>query len=967
MSGILIVDEWQLRGASAEIVSVLRANRAWDGLLPVNGWARVAQALDTRIPFDERVTHAMSLVRDIQRADLAARWLPRFDRLPEHEFRQEFYPAYRDHSVHTLKVWLLGLYLFETVSGLREPLVSVLRARSASDSDAVTLFRRWWTPAALWHDAGYPFEAEALATDAEVRLDLLKQVADALSADGFQDGLRSVGIDPSPANLAQIHRAGRHVPFVFESMVEFLENGDDGGVIDTLWRRLGLQVKDQDRSERFLDDLTMKAVTGRPPFHDHGTFGAILLLRGCSSVDNFLDELTKALGDSRFRNLASAIPNPAKAKLDEAYLEFLESRSLIDMAAEAIAYHNIDFRSVDRSTLANIFGPNGVRPIADLEHEPHLVFLAIADTLQNWDRPHYRPQPARQRPAVIGDHMLLQGYEGKIRIAIEGESDPVKRVRNLFGGWIGGVDEIFAAKAQFSRRGDIQSLEAAPTISVIDDSAAQLGQLRRDIAIASQRARDALVRNQPRALVEAAEILEPVLQRAGQVRTRLTQAHQAELDVALRGPELRAVERQAVVAIQPGTLLPIGCVQERIGGGGFGEVYRVLETKRGGSRMLALKVFHGFELDDVTKRFYFERGFRAMESLRYERRVVSVDRMLQVPFALSMDYVEGINLEQVAKERRDVHARLHMLHQVAETLASAHNKGIIHRDVKPANVLLDRAHEGEPVLTDFDLAHISGKTTRAAAHYASQLYGAPEQFNKRLDDWSRKPCVDVYGFGALAFHVLTFREPPLSGQFGEEQWALVRQSLEGMLPATVLHRLTRLLQDTTIPNPGSRLGNVEEMQQMEYVVRELAACRRVSAFTDDHRIPWLDWAREIAYTVTGETEHDNPQEFDSRSGGTTWRTELRDDAKTVILNCTLNREPRYEGVNYKGFTRSSARQVDRTLERFGKIDRAPRAMRHGQLGAAGSHMNIEVKQSEMTRSSAREIGELVSALARAVE
>jgi len=383
--------------------------------------------------------------------------------------------------------------------------------------------------------------------------------------------------------------------------------------------------------------------------------------------------------------------------------------------------------------------------------------------------------------------------------------------------------------------------------------------------------------------------------------------------------------------------------------------------------MLALKVFHGFELDDTIKRFYFERGFQAMSSLRYERRVVRVDRMLQVPFALSMDYVEGINLEDAAKERRNIHERLRLLHQIAETLASAHNKGIIHRDVKPANVLLGRGHDSDPVLTDFDLAHISGKTTRAAAHYASQLYGAPEQFNKRLDEWSRKPCVDVYGFGALAFHTLTFREPPLSGQFGSEQWELVRMSLEGMLPVTALSRLTHLLERTTVRDPEVRLSDIDEMQQMEYVVRELATCRRESDFSDDREIPWTDWTREVSHAVTGETEGNDPLEFSSLSGGTTWRLGLRDAGRTVTLNCTLNRGPHYEGVNYQGYARNSARQVDRALERFGKIDKAPRAIRHGQLGTANSSMSIEVKSFKMTRSGAREIGELVSALVRAVE
>lgn len=965
MDGVLSIDRWQLRGANAEIISVLCGGKTWSNIFSDADWARVAQALDTRTPPNERVTFAMKLLRDIQRRDQAARWIPRFDQLPEHEFRQEFYPAYRDHSVHTLQVWLLGLYLFETVGQIREPLVSLLRSRSASDRDEATLFQRWWTFTALWHDTGYPFESEELASNDNVRLDRLTQLAEVLSGDGFQDGLRSLGIDPTPAMLAQFHRAGRHVPFAFGSVVEFVETSDENGVIDRLWRRLGLPLKSNDRAERFLDDLTVKAAAGRPPFHDHGTLGALLFLRGCSAADSFLSELTSALGDKRFRSLSEAIPAPTKNQLDETYLEFLEARPVLEMAAESIAYHNFNFRSIDAPTLDELFGPNGTRPTASLKLEPHLVFLAIADTLQDWDRHHFRPNTGTYRPTTTSDQMLLQGCGDKIRVALDNHMDPVRRVQDLFTGWIEGVNDLFEAGAKFSRPDIVQSSQFAPTIGAVEEAATKVSQLQREIAIAAERAHNALIRNQPRAIIEAADILEPVLRRIAEARPKLTQAHQNELDSALRSPAMQNVERHAVVAIQPGRLLPIGVVQERIGGGGFGEVYRVLDTNRGGSRLVAFKVFHGFEIDNATKRFYFERGFRAMESLRYEHGVVAVDRMLHVPFGMSMEYVAGNNLEEATKERRDVHERLSLLQQIAETLASAHHKGIIHRDVKPANVLLDSNRNGDPVLTDFDLAHITGKTTVARAHFASQLYGAPEQFNKRFEDWSRKPCVDIYGFGALMYHVLTFREPPLSGLFGNEQWSLINQSLGDMLPATAIRRIVSLVQATTHPNPRQRLESIEELQQMEYVVRELAKCRRDSASTDKDRMSWADWLRELAYTVTGDTNHDMPQEFVSRSGGTRWRIESREGS--LSIDCVLERDPRFEGVNYMGFSRSSARQVDRTLESFGKIDKSPRARRHGQLRSAGSQMRIEIQQLELTRAFAREVGELVSALARAVE
>lgn len=79
------------------------------------------------------------------------------------------------------------------------------------------------------------------------------------------------------------------------------------------------------------------------------------------------------------------------------------------------------------------------------------------------------------------------------------------------------------------------------------------------------------------------------------------------------------------------------------------------------------------------------------------------------------------------------------------------------------------------------------------------------------------------------------------------------------------------------------------------------------------------------------------------------------------------REPRFEGVNYAGYTRKSSVQVDRALQKLGKIDRRERAERHGELVRMGADMRIEIEMDRMTIQWAREVGETIKAVARAVE
>ncbi|RMG18143.1 MAG: hypothetical protein D6731_02805 [Planctomycetota bacterium] len=240
--------------------------------------------------------------------------------------------------------------------------------------------------------------------------------------------------------------------------------------------------------------------------------------------------------------------------------------------------------------------------------------------------------------------------------------------------------------------------------------------------------------------------------------------------------EFQEVPRaRRALALHTGLVTRIGAyeVERELGRGGMGVVY--LAREPGLNRPVALKLLLGTGAEEAAR---FCREALALAALRH-RNIVSVhaaDLHRGRPW-IAMDWVEGESLAaRVAREGplpEPEAARIAA--ELADALAAAHRRGLLHRDVKPANVLL-RAHDGRVLLTDFGLArgaeNARERLTRTGQLLGTPSYMAPEQVEG--DPVAVGPAVDVYGLGATLYHCLTGK-PPFAAK---NPLALLRAVLE---------------------------------------------------------------------------------------------------------------------------------------------------------------------------------------------
>jgi hypothetical protein len=205
----------------------------------------------------------------------------------------------------------------------------------------------------------------------------------------------------------------------------------------------------------------------------------------------------------------------------------------------------------------------------------------------------------------------------------------------------------------------------------------------------------------------------------------------------------------------PGTLLGDRYrIISRLGAGGMGEVFRATDLRLG--QQVALKFLPEEMAQDPKALARFQNEVRIARQVAHPNvcRVYDIGEVEGIPF-LSMEYVDGEDLNSLLRRigRLPRDKALEISRKLCAGLSAAHNKGVLHRDLKPGNIMIDG--RGQVLITDFGLAGIMGQIEGAEARNGTPGYMAPEQLSgKEVSAQS-----DVYALGVVLYEIFTGKRP----------------------------------------------------------------------------------------------------------------------------------------------------------------------------------------------------------------
>src|SRR5215472_9107227 len=219
-------------------------------------------------------------------------------------------------------------------------------------------------------------------------------------------------------------------------------------------------------------------------------------------------------------------------------------------------------------------------------------------------------------------------------------------------------------------------------------------------------------------------------------------------------------------------------ILEQIGCGGMGVIYRA--RQRHSRRIVAVKRVLSYRADSHEALQRFRREAQAVASLDHPN-ILPIYEVSEsedgLPF-FSMKFAEKGSLQENAPSLHNApRTCVQLMTKVAGAVEYAHSRGVLHRDIKPGNILLN--DRGDPLVSDFGLAKLldgSNDLTRSLTTFGTAGFIAPEQAGHAAVDFT--PAADVYSLGAVLFNVLAGRPPFL----GSNPVSVIRQASETEAP-----------------------------------------------------------------------------------------------------------------------------------------------------------------------------------------
>ena len=314
---------------------------------------------------------------------------------------------------------------------------------------------------------------------------------------------------------------------------------------------------------------------------------------------------------------------------------------------------------------------------------------------------------------------------------------------------------------------------------------------------------------------------------------------------------------------------------KKLGQGGMGTVFQARHTKL--KRIVALKVLAKERLASEEAVARFEREMEAVGRLDHPNIVRAMDaREVNKVRFLVMEYVDGLDLSQVVRRcgPLGIPDACEVIRQAADGLQCSHENGLIHRDVKPSNLML--AATGEVKLLDLGLAHVQdAEALGGAITGTGQIMGTPDYLSpeQALESHEVDIRTDVYSLGCTLYHFLAGRAPfsgPHYATPGQKVAGHLRDAVPplGLVRADVPRPIAGLLERMLAKNAAERPTSPSEVANLlapfcegSKLIGLLREARRAGPAPEAEQASRLDTAAlHVGSVETSREEAGEPEE-----------------------------------------------------------------------------------------------------------